>query len=312
MNPDILFNPEHTGIADPNLTVRNYDLSRPAPLVGLLDNPWYPPYVQDAPHSHNCMEIGLCVSGHGQMTIGAQTWPFSEGTVVVVPKDVRHAQQNMGERLTHWRYVLVNTQAFLLETSRHRRAEAQALLSRIPGGVFLGPEQVSRDIRRTIDELFRVYWDRHTLDSMEMDALTRLLFARLSWVPEESIVALPSTGAARRAVEPALQFISENYALDIRVEEMAAACALSESYFRKIFEQTIGMAPVEYLNRYRVNRAIYLLYTTNETVLTISGLSGFASIASFNRNFMKYVGVTPGRWRKSGGSPAGSRGTGDD
>ena len=107
--------------------------------------------------------------------------------------------------------------------------------------------------------------------------------------------------AARKAVEPALQFISEHFALDIRVEEMAAACALSESYFRKLFEKTMGMTPVEYLNRFRVNRAIYLLYTTNETELTVAGLSGFASIASFNRNFYKYTGVTASIWRKNAG-----------
>ena len=104
---------------------------------------------------------------------------------------------------------------------------------------------------------------------------------------------------ALRAVEPALRYVSENYALDIRARDMAAACALSESYFRKLFHDTMGMSPVEYLNRFRVNRSIYLLYTTNETVLTIAGQSGFASIASYNRNFLRYVGVSPAQWRRN-------------
>ena len=66
----------------------------------------------------------------------------------------------------------------------------------------------------------------------------------------------------------------------------------------------MGMSPVEYLNRYRVNRSIYFLYATDETVLSVAGLSGFASIASYNRNFLKYVGVSPTQWRRNAASEA--------
>ena len=299
MKPTDLFDGAHTGISDPNLTVRNYDLSRMTALVGLLDNPWYPPYVQDTPHVHNCMEIGLCASGHGVISIGERSWPFSEGTVVVVPRNVPHAQQNMGDPMTRWLYVLIDTQACLADSPRHRRAEVRALLDRIQGGVYLGPEDASRSIRAAINLLFKVYRARNTLDGMEMDALSRLLLARLGWVPDAALVSLPASAPSRRAVEPALRYVSENYALDIRARDMAAACALSESYFRKLFHDTMGMSPVEYLNRFRVNRSIYLLYTTNETVLTIAGQSGFASIASYNRNFLRYVGVSPAQWRRN-------------
>lgn len=295
------FDMPHTGVGDPNLAVRNYDLSRMTPLVGLLDNPWYPPYVQDAPHTHNCMEIGLCLSGAGTIAVGARAWPFSAGTVAVAPKDVRHDQQNAGDPMTRWQYVLVNTEVLLMETPPRRREDVASLLSRIPGGVFLGPEPVAEDIRAIIAAMFRAYRERKTLDSMEMDALTRLLLSRLSWMPEADLIALPEAAPPRRAVEPALRYVSENYVLDVRVGEMAAACAMSESYFRKLFGRVMGMTPVEYLNRYRVYRSIYLLYATDETVLNVAGLSGFSSIASYNRNFMKYVGVSPVQWRRNAG-----------
>ncbi len=285
------------GVGDPNHAVRNYDLSRMTTLAGLLDHPLYPPYVRDTPHTHNCMEIGMCLSGNGTITVGGRTWRFSAGTVAVAPRGVPHAQQNEGMPMTHWLYVLVDTEVFLMETPQRRRADAIALLNRIPGGVFLGPDQASGEVRDTVWALFRAYRERKTLDSQEMDALTRLLLCRLSWTPEDAMVALPEVEPAGRVLEPALRYVSENYMLDVRVAGMAAACAMSESYFRKLFGRVMGMSPVEYLNRYRVNRSIYLLYATDETVLSVAGLSGFASIASYNRNFMKYVGVSPARWR---------------
>ena len=288
-----------TGVSSPNHSVRDYDLSRESTLVGLLDHPLYPPYIEDSMHSHNCMEIGLCLSGHGHITIGDTDWSFAEGTVVIIPKGVRHAQQNQDERMTHWVYVLIDTQVFLRETPRRHRLEAQTLLNRIPGGVYLAPRQVSRDIRSAIDALFRVFREKGTLDGLEMDALTRLLLSRMGWVPENALVSLPGSETARKVVEPALQCISENYTADIRVLDMAQACAMSESYFRRVFTEMMGMSPTEYLNRYRINRSMYLLSASSETVMTIAGLSGFASISAYNRNFQKYVGVSPSQWRRN-------------
>ena len=290
------------GVGDPNHAVRNYDLSHMTPLVGLLDNPMYPPYVADTPHTHNCMEIGMCLSGKGAITVGGRTWQFAAGTVAVAPKGVFHDQQNTGDPMTHWRYVLVNTEVLLMETPPNRREDVAGVVNRIPVGVFLGPEPVAADIRGIIDSMFRAWRERKSLDSMEMDAMTRLLLARLSWMPNDTLIALPEGVPARRAVEPALRYVSENYMLDMRVSDMAAACAMSESYFRKLFGHITGMSPVEYLNRYRVNRSIYYLYATDETVLSVAGLSGFASITSYNRNFLKYVGVSPAQWRKNAAS----------
>ena len=278
---------------------RDYDLNGMTALVALLDSPTYPPYVEDAPHTHNCMEIGQCLSGKGTITVDGRTWPFAAGTLTVAPRGTLHHQKNFGEPMTHWRYVMVNTEILLMETPPKRREAVADTIDRIPSGVFTGPETLAAEIRSVMDSMFRAWQERKTMDSMEMDALTRLLIARLGWMPDETLIHLPDGGPARRAVEPALRHVSENYMLDMRISDMAAACAMSESYFRKLFGQVMGMSPVEYLNRYRVNRSIYYLRATDETVLTVAGLSGFASLTSFNRNFLKYVGVSPSQWRRT-------------
>ncbi|MBQ8087499.1 MAG: helix-turn-helix transcriptional regulator [Clostridia bacterium] len=292
------FQPSRTGLAEPNTQVRNYDLSAGNTLVGLLDNPWYPPYVQDAQHVHNCMEIGMCMYGAGEIAIGDRMWAFSEGTVIVVPKNVPHAQQNRGEPLTRWRYVLINEDQYLRDTPLRSQGALSAMLRMILGGVLLDAGRQPEDVHRAIEELFRAYALRGTTDGFEMEALTRLLLARILSSPPETHRGALLSATSRKAVEPALQFISRNYAQDMRIGELASVCAMSESYFRKVFERIMGIPPMEYLNRYRVNRSVYLLYTTNETVLSIAGLCGFASIATYNRNFMRYVGLSPGEWRK--------------
>ena len=292
------YDPSVTGLADPHQTQRDYAL-RGTPLVGLLDNPMYPPYVRDAIHTHNCMEIGLCLTGCGNIVIENREWSFSPGTIIVVPRGVRHKQDNEGVPLTHWRYVLVDQDAYLTETPARSRSAVQRLFDRVHAGVYLAAGLSAQAAKRTIDELYSLYHQRYSLDSLEMDALLHLLMAQLFHAPDQELDGVAVPANERRSIESALQFVSENYTQEVRMADMAASCAMSESYFRKVFTRIMGMPPLEYVNRYRINRSIYLLRFTDETVMSIAGRTGFPSIATYNRNFRRYVGLSPAQWRKN-------------
>ncbi|MBQ8110698.1 MAG: helix-turn-helix transcriptional regulator [Clostridia bacterium] len=299
MNGRDLFDEAHTGATDPHQSVRDYDLSGGLPLAGLLDNPWYPPYVWDSLHTHNCMEIGVCLCGSGRIGIAGRMWRFRTGSVAVVPRGVEHLQNNEGMPLTHWRYVLVNEAAWLEATPPGMRPAARRILERMPQGVYFAPDSGADEITAIVSAMFRRFAQCRTLDDLELDAGLRVLMALLARMPEDAGEIMPGGGQSRRAIEPALQYVSDNYTQEIRVEQMAAACAMSESYFRKVFQSATGMPPLEYVNRYRVNRSVQLLSMTDETVLTIAGMTGFPSIATYNRNFRRYVGQSPAQWRKN-------------
>lgn len=293
-----IFNAALTGVGDPNSPQRDYAIGE-QPLVGLLDRPWYPPYVLDSPHYHNCMEIGVCLYGTGRLSIGGRGWTFREGSVAVVPRGVYHMQNNEGVPMNHWKYVLVNEAAYLDETPPRLRDGARARLEDLHGGLFVESGAAADGIRAVITTLFQRYAACRSLEDMELDATLRILMARVlalrEHLPGDTLIPEES----RRAVEPALRYISVNYAQEIRMEDLAAECAMSESYFRKVFAAIMGMTPLEYLNRYRINRSVHLLDSTDETVLTIAGMTGFPSIATYNRNFRRYVGQSPAQWRKN-------------
>ena len=68
----------------PNLQCRNYPLATSSMVISLTDIPWYPPYTPDGSHYHNCLEIGLCLSGDGMVEMAGSSWRFSEGTLLMV------------------------------------------------------------------------------------------------------------------------------------------------------------------------------------------------------------------------------------
>lgn len=91
-----------------------------------------------------------------------------------------------------------------------------------------------------------------------------------------------------------LTFIDENYMHDCSLQAIAQAMQYSYSYVSKKFTQYMNMSYTEYLNRYRIDRALTLL--RSDHTLTISSVCtecGFDSLCSFNRNFKKYTGTTP-------------------
>ena len=291
--------PSVTGLYDPHQEERNYALSGERPLVNLLDNPWYPPYVRDASHYHNCMEIGLCLSGCGWIRIADRRWRFDDGTIAVVPCGVRHSQQNEGERVTHWIYLLVDEALLLRETPPRGRAAIEKTLAQARRGLCLSADPEYDPIRATISALYRIFRKEGAARDLEIDALLNLLMARLASASEPMPDFVSDSERPRQAVEPALRYVSEHFTQEVRIAEMALRCAMSESYFRRVFSEIMGMPPLEYVNRYRVNHALRQLRDTNETVASIAAKMGFPSIATFNRNFRRFVGQSPAEWRKN-------------
>jgi len=293
-----VFNAGVTGVGDPHDERRDYVIGKGRALVGLLDNPWYPPYVTDTPHIHNVMEIGVCLSGEGEIRMGGSAWLFRVGTVVVAPRGVPHAQDNRGVPMTHWRYVLVDIEQYLADVPDRYRVAASKSLSGMPGGVYTGDGMAADSAAQTIEAMFRRHEQCGTYEDLELDALLRLLLAQIMRMPGD-IPQPQKTPKARQLIEPSLRYVSDNYPGVIRVEDMAACCAMSESHFRKVFARIMGVAPLEYVNSYRINRAIYLLYSTEESVAFVAEQCGFTSIATFNRNFKRFTGATPAHWRKA-------------
>ena len=68
-----------------------------------------------------------------------------------------------------------------------------------------------------------------------------------------------------------------------------------------MFKATFGEPPHRYLQRRRVERAMYLLRTTDQPVTEICPEVGFASLGTFGRTFREIVGETPSRFRTRGG-----------
>ena len=99
-------------------------------------------------------------------------------------------------------------------------------------------------------------------------------------------------------VKRAVAYIDAHYAEGVSVETVARESGLSESQFRRVFEQVIAKSPVDYITTIRLNAARKLLATTEKSVADIAVEVGFFDQSHFIKAFKRERGTTPGRYRR--------------
>jgi transcriptional regulator GlxA family with amidase domain len=93
------------------------------------------------------------------------------------------------------------------------------------------------------------------------------------------------------------------YAEPLDIATLASIAAVSEAHFIRTFRSVFGETPHRYLQRRRVERAMFLLRTTERTVTDICFETGFGSLGTFSRTFSVIVGEPPSAYRRRGVLP---------
>ena len=96
----------------------------------------------------------------------------------------------------------------------------------------------------------------------------------------------------REAVS-AIEFIRNNYARQICLEDIAEYAGVSRVYLSQIFKKETGKNISDYLVEYRLGKAKELLLNSNLKIYTIAELCGFGSAQYFNKIFKKMNGISP-------------------
>lgn len=98
--------------------------------------------------------------------------------------------------------------------------------------------------------------------------------------------------------------MDRTYAEPLDLAALAALALVSPSHFIRTFRATFGETPHRYLQRRRVERAMYLLRDTDRAVTDICLDVGFSSLGTFSRTFRSIVGESPTAYRARSGVAA--------
>lgn len=104
-------------------------------------------------------------------------------------------------------------------------------------------------------------------------------------------------GLSKRALKAAIDYVGDNLKKDLTLAEIAGAVHMSPYHFSRLFKESTGSTPHQYVIERRVRRAKELLGSTALPIAEIAFLCGFAHQSHLNRHFKRLLGVSPKAFR---------------
>ena len=100
-----------------------------------------------------------------------------------------------------------------------------------------------------------------------------------------------------KIVEGIKTYLKSNFNKPISFSDIASQYNFSPAYLTKIFKEYAGTSPIKYLQKYRIDVARKLLWSSNLSVKEIAEKVGFEDQFHFSKNFKNVVGVSPQQFR---------------
>ena len=151
-------------------------------------------------------------------------------------------------------------------------------------------EKTRRDMQRLISE-----WSERAPNYREK-SIGRLYLL----LCEQLDICTRGRGETREKLQNAIALLDSECSDEISVARLAESCAMSETYFRKLFAKAFGMSPMAYMTHKRMSYACELLQNTGLTVEEVCYESGYKDPSYFCRMFKKFTGLPPSEYRAAG------------
>lgn len=234
--------------------------------------------------------INLTVQGRGQVFDGEQSFACEPGDVLLFPPGVPHyygRAPDSPEWFHRWVYF------------RPRGFWASWLQWPLQDGRRVGHLHLrDAEVRKEIDALFVDIDATHrggkrTSEELAINGLERLLIRCHEETPGH-----PSRPLDAR-VQAACQFIANNLARELSLDDVARQVCLSPSRLAHLFRDQLGVNILRWREDQRIILAKHMLQSTTTPVSAIAGRVGYDDQLYFSRVFRKRVGVSPTEFRRS-------------
>lgn len=264
------------------------------------------------PHSHDFLEIAYVASGRGVHRIGEMEYSVSQGDLFIINYNILHefrSLRNMSEaglivyncvfNPDFLDYSLVNckdfsdiTHHFLFRSFFPEEGENKSDI-RLHG-------RDSRGIEELYEKMFREY---NLMENGYIEILRayviELLITIFRTFRKSSMLEGDIDSQRRQVIEKVMLYMKNNYAQELKLEDLSLMAFLSRNYFCKLFKDVTDMTVMEYAQKIRMEEACRLLRDTGKKVIDIVSEVGYRDIKFFNQVFKRKTGMTPSEFRKA-------------
>lgn len=282
------------------IEMRYYNIPKDEYVIALYGESWTRNYDYIM-HIHNLMEIGICIKGSGSIWLGDDSYRYFPGMITFIPENFSHTTESDDEFNSSWEYLFLDVGKILYSfypDDEFFRTHLEELINKRSWYIS---EEKYPEVASILALLMNEMRHQKTMYRECQKGLCQNLLLNIARLNQEAAEAEKFPVAEKKDMEqirPGIDFIHEHYGREIKIAEIADACHMSESHFRRKFEECTDMTPMEYLNTYRIKKACDMIRSNKGSIGDIAEMTGFLSISTFNRNFKSVFGVSPKQWKK--------------
>lgn len=160
---------------------------------------------------------------------------------------------------------------------------------------FTKDDPVGSFIVESLKRIAECYRQKGLGYEFRLKSLFSGIFAALM---EHHMYTQAETNKFNNSVSAMLIYIHQHYDQKLTLDQLSDHFHYSKSYIIRLFNQNIGETPVEYIKRYRLEKAKETLSNTKLSILETAIACGFSNVGYFIRSFKEQNGYTPSQYRK--------------
>lgn len=241
-------------------------------------------------HLHREIELIYMMDGETEVEIDAGHYRMQAGDVLIAFPNQIHAFEDLREN-----------RSFILIFSPDMCPEyAQILKKKQPVTPCVPAGNRGKEIRYIFEKLLGAE-ERKEAQGAEgcLAQITKGYLLVLLGLTLELFTLTDRKEGNSDALKSVLIFCNENYTGELSLDTVAQNLHLNKYYISHLFNKRLKMGFSDYVNTLRISDAAHRLTETEDRITEIAYKSGFQTIRSFNRLFLRATGQTPMNYRKS-------------
>lgn len=279
---------------------RYYEMPSGSYVLPLLGPGWEQEYGVEYPddllHFHNFLEIGYCYHGDGNLIIEDRVYEYKGNMFSVIPANIPHTTNSKPGHICKWEFLFIDIERFINNEMRLDAMSRSSVLSIVNKRGTLKSAQNHAIMSHLILEIIRECRDQTVYYEESLKGYLYALVVEILRLADERDKSR-HTKRVNEYIKKSLDYVGEHYMEQLRVEDIAEASGLSESHFRRVFEDAMNMKPLDYVNLVRVDKACFLIEKEDASMEEIGYRVGFQTQSTFNRNFKRLTGLSPYQWK---------------
>lgn len=254
-------------------------------------------------HDHDFLELAYVLEGTAIHYVNGISCQITKGDYIIIDYNVMHKYEKTSDNSSFKIMNCIFSPRIIDETLKNCRQFSEVinhyLINFNIQNLKTKPTQfIYHDSDGEILSLLTRMHAEYNTKKMGYQEILRSRLIELLICTMRKIQLPDSESIDNSMVQHVIRYIQKHYPEKLSLNEITSKYNFSLSQKGYIFKKETGMNFQDYVQNIRINESCRLLINTNLTITEVSSAVGYSDVKFFNELFKRYLGITPGQYRK--------------